>query len=327
MTERLFWAAVRMTSRDINRILVTGGAGFIGSHTIDRLVAEGRQVWVLDNLSTGSLDNLATHISDGSLKVVQGDIEDHSLLNELVGNVEAVIHLAALLDHETCIRNPHLADQVNHQGTISLLEEARKHDIRRFVYASSAAVYGDLSRMPIAEDIEPAPLTPYGASKLAGERKCAEYWRRHGLRTICLRYFNVFGPRQSSRQYSGAITAFMNKLKQAQAPTIFGDGLQTRDFVHVSDVAAANILALDAQRNGEIYNIGTGSETTIYNLAKQLIAISGQPSINPLHTSEREGEIRRSVGDIRKAKTQLQYNPRTDLQKNLTDLWNWFIRK
>ena len=316
-----------MTNKRINRILVTGGTGFIGSHTIDRLLAEGREVWVLDNLSTGSLDNLATHTSDGSLKFVQGDIGDQSLLNEMMSNVDSVIHLAALLDHEKCLRNPQLADEVNHGGTISLLEEARKHDVERFVYASSAAVYGDVPRMPIAEDYELAPLTPYGASKLAGERKCVDYWLSHGLRTICLRYFNVFGPRQSSRQYSGAITSFMNKLKQGRPPTIYGDGFQTRDFVHVSDVAAANILALDSERNGEVYNIGTGNESTIINLAQQLINISGQPSITPVHTSERQGEIRRSVADIRKSKTQIQYIPKTDLQKDLRDLWNWFIQK
>ena len=315
-----------MTNK-INRILVTGGAGFIGSHTIDRLISQGRQVWVLDNLSTGFLDNLAPHISDGSVKFVQGDIGDQSLLNELMGNVEAVIHLGALLDHEKCLRNPELADQVNHQGTLTLLEQARRHDLQRFVYASSAAVYGDVSRMPIAEDCELAPLTPYGASKLAGERKCVEYWRTHELRTICLRYFNVFGPRQSSRQYSGVITAFMKKLGQGQSPTIYGDGFQTRDFVHVSDVAAANILALDSERNGEVYNIASGMETTINSLAQNLIDISGQPSITPECTSERQGEIRRSAADIQKARTQLQYNPKTDLQENLTDLWNWFTQK
>lgn len=326
MTHTLIRAAVLVTNKPINRILVTGGAGFIGSHTVDHLLAEGRQVWVLDNFSTGSADNLTNHIKKGSLKIVRGDIGDKSLLSELMVNVDAVIHLAALLDHEECLRNPQLADQVNHKGTISLLDEARKHEVGRFVYASSAAVYGDASTMPIAEDCELAPLTPYGASKLAGERKCIEYWRIHGLRTICLRYFNVFGPRQSSRQYSGAITAFMNRLKEAQPPTIYGDGFQTRDFVHVSDVAAANILALDSDRNGEVYNIGTGRETKIDDLAQLLIAISKQPSITPVHASERQGEIRRSVADIRKAKTQLQYDPKTDLQKELTDFWNWSIR-
>jgi UDP-glucose 4-epimerase len=310
----------------INRMLVTGGAGFIGSHTVDRLVAEGRQVLVLDNLSTGSLENLAPYISDGSVRFVKGDISDRSLLSELMGSVEAVFHLAALLDHEECLRNPQLADQVNHRATIGLLEEARKHAIQRFVYASSAAVYGDASRMPITEDCELAPLNPYGASKLAGERKCIEYWQTCELRTICLRYFNVFGPRQSSRQYSGVTTAFMRKLNQGQAPTIYGDGLQTRDFVHVSDVATANILALDSDRNGEVYNIASGRQTTINALAQNLIDISGQSGVTPVHTSERQGEIRDSVADIRKARTQLRYSPQTDLQIDLADLWNWYTQ-
>lgn len=311
----------------ISRILVTGGAGFIGSHTVDRLVSEGRRVWVLDDLSTGLLGNIETHIGKGSLNVVRGDIGDQSLLAELMANVEAVIHLAAITDHEICLHNPRLADEVNSKGTFILLERAREHDLRRFVYASSAAVYGDASRIPISEDCQPAPLTPYGASKLAGEKKCLEYWRSYGLRTVCLRYFNVFGPRQSSRHYSGVITAFMKRLSHGQPPAIYGDGLQTRDFVNVSNVAEVTTLALDSEANGEVYNIASGRETTINTLAQKLIDISGRSSITPVHTSERQGEIRRSVADIQKARTQLQYNPRTDLQRDLIDLWNWYMRK
>ena len=199
--------------------------------------------------------------------------------------------------------------------------------IQRFVYASSAAVYGDVRRVPIGEDGELAPLNPYGVSKLAGEKQCVEFWERHQLRTICLRYFNVFGPRQSSAQYSGVITAFMKKLTHQESPIIYGDGLQTRDFVHVSDVVAANILALDSERNGEVYNVAAGRETTINELAQQLISISGHPSITPEHTSERQGEIRRSAGNIRKAIDELNYRPRTDLRRNLVSLWNWYTRQ
>ena len=207
-------------TRKISSVLVTGGAGFIGSHIVDRLTRDGRKLRILDNLSTGKTENLATHIRENSVEFVEGDVRDTSMVNELSSDTEAIIHLAALADHETCLRDPDLANDVNARGTLTMLEAARRHDIRSFVYASSAALYGEASNLPISEEAKLAPIAPYGSSKLAGEEHCLRYFQNYGLRTKCLRFFNVFGPRQSARQYSGVITEFMKRLKTTNLPSL-----------------------------------------------------------------------------------------------------------
>lgn len=303
------------------RVLVTGGAGFIGSHLVDLITRQGRQVWIIDNLSTGSPDNLR---KGENVKFVKGDVTDQSYVGSVIGNVDAVVHLAAILDHELCLRNPELANQVNANGTLTVLEEARKRDIERFVFASSAAVYGNATKLPITEDSKLEPLTAYGASKLAAERHCLEYARQYGLSTVCLRYFNVFGPRQTARQYSGVITEFMKNLRHNQPPLVHGDGLQTRDFVSVNDVVDATILALDSKTANGVYNIATGVETTIQDLATTLISVTGR-TLTPAHAPPRSGDIRRSRGAIGRAKDELGYSPRTNLDEDLRNLWNWYL--
>jgi UDP-glucose 4-epimerase len=303
------------------RVLVTGGAGFIGSHLVDLLAKQARHVSVLDNLSTGSLDNLS---KDDSVKFVKGDVTDPSAVGGVMANVDAVVHLAAILDHELCLRNPELANQVNANGTLTVLEEARKRDVKRFVLASSAAVYGNATKLPITEDSKLEPLTPYGESKLAAEQHCLDYARQYGLSTVCLRYFNVFGPRQTARQYSGVITEFMKNLRHNKPPIIDGDGLQTRDFVSVEDVTNATVLALDTETASGVYNIATGVETTIQNLAKILVSITGRTS-TPIYAPARSGDIGRSVGDIYRARKQLGYSPTTNLDEDLRNLWNWYL--
>jgi UDP-glucose 4-epimerase len=303
------------------RILVTGGAGFIGSHLVKRLLEQGRGVTILDNLSTGSLQNLG---DVNATKFAKGEITDRSLVAELMPDTDAVIHLAAIVDHDTCLRNPELVHEVNVNGTLVLLEEARRRDVKRFVYASSAAVYGQASELPIREDSRLAPLSPYGISKAAAEQLCLEHAQSYGMSTICLRFFNVFGPRQTARQYSGVITEFMKNLRQGKPPVIYGDGLQTRDFVNIQDVTDAILLALNSETAGGVYNVATGVETTIESLALKLIS-TGSQSLKPTYASPRSGDIRRSVGDIRKAKEELRYSPRTDLYEDLRGLWNWHV--
>jgi UDP-glucose 4-epimerase len=304
------------------RVLVTGGAGFIGSHLVKRLLERGLKVTVLDNLSTGSLNNLA---EAKAAEFVKGEITDSSLTGKLMSDVDVVIHLAAIVDHETCLRNPALAQEVNVKGTQVLLEEARRGDVQRFVYASSAAVYGHAVELPIREDSVLAPISPYGVSKAQAEQRCLEYAQTYGMRAICLRFFNVFGPRQTARQYSGVITEFMKSLREGRSPVIYGDGLQTRDFVNVQDVADAIMLATDSETATGVFNVATGIETTIEDLALALISIAGESS-KPTHGPPREGDIRRSVGDISKAREQLGYLPRTNLVENLHGLWNWYGR-
>jgi UDP-glucose 4-epimerase len=303
------------------RVLVTGGAGFIGGHLAKPLTERGFEVAVLDNLSTGSMKNLE---EASAVEFVKGEITNRSLTGKLMRNADAVIHLAAIVDHETCLRDPALAHEVNVKGTQILLEEARKRDVQRFVYASSAAVYGHAAKLPIGEDSALAPISPYGVSKAEAEQQCLEYAQAYGMRAICLRFFNVFGPRQTARQYSGVITEFMKNLREGKSPAIYGDGLQTRDFVNVQDVIDVIFLATDSETAVGIFNVATGTETTIEDLALKLISIASQ-GLKPIYGPPRTGDIRRSVGDISKAKEKLGYSPRTDLAKNLPSLWNWYV--
>ena len=305
----------------VQDLLVTGGAGFIGSHLIDRLTRDGRKVRVLDNLSTGKTENLAKQIRENSIAFVEGDIRDTSLVNDLSSSVQAVVHLAALVDHETCLRDPDLANDINARGNLIMLEAARRHDLKSFVYASSAALYGETSKLPISEEATLAPISPYGSSKLLGEEHCLRYLQNYDLKAKCLRFFNVFGPRQSARQYSGVITEFMKRLSDDEPPIIYGDGLQSRDFLNIKDIVEATILALDSDGACGVYNMATGEETTINSIAEILLKISGK-TLTPVHDPARKGEIRRSVADIGKAKAQLHFTPRTNLESDLRELWN-----
>jgi nucleoside-diphosphate-sugar epimerase len=308
------------------RVLVSGGAGFVGSHVVNELVHQGHQPIVLDNLSTGKLQNIQQHLENKAATLIEGDIRDPSISRTAMAQAEAAIHLAAIVDHETCLLHPAKAIQVNGEGTRIMLEAARENHVKRFVYASSAAIYGATAALPIDEDVIPAPLSPYGSSKLTGEGHCLNYRDRYGLDVVCLRYFNIFGPRQISRQYSGVITQFIARLKESQPPLINGDGEQTRDFVSIQDVVKATLSALDSQNASGVYNIATGEETSINQLAQLLIEISGQKHIQPTYGPPREGEIMRSVANIRKARTELGFVPETDLPRDLSQLWAWQVQ-
>jgi UDP-glucose 4-epimerase len=313
-------------TKEISRILVTGGAGFIGSHITEQLVHESHEVTILDNLSSGVLSNLDNCIKTKHVNFIQGDIRDRSMLDQAtMRDIDAVVHLAAIVDHETCLKNPQLAEDVNANGTMNVLESARTHDVACFVYASSAAVYGENSRLPVSEENEPSPLSVYGDTKLNGERQCLQYMREYGLRVVSLRFFNVFGPRQSARQYGGVITEFMKRLSLSQPPIIYGDGTQTRDFVNVKDVAQAIVSALDVNEAKGVFNIGTGKETSITRLADVLIKVSNHTSIHPIHVPERAHEIKRSVADIHRATSELQFKPATNLEHDIGELWKWYL--
>lgn len=308
------------------RVLVTGGAGFVGSYVVNELLHQGHQPIVLDNLLTGKLQNIQPHLESKAATLIEGDIRDPSTSRRAMAQAEAVIHLAALVDHESCLLDPGKANQVNGEGTRVMLKAARDKHVKRFVYASSAAIYGTSTALPIDENVIPAPLSPYGSSKLTGERHCLNYRDRYGLDVVCLRYFNIFGPRQTARQYSGVITQFIARLKEFQPPIVNGDGEQTRDFVSVQDVVKATLSALNSQQASGVYNVATGKETSINQLAHLLIEISGQKPIQPTYGPPREGEIRRSVANIRKARTELGFVPETDLPRDLSQLWAWQIR-
>ena len=302
-------------------MLVTGGAGFIGSHTVDALLGEGVSVWALDDLSTGTLRNLLAWKKNKKLHFRRGSTLQRNLVRSLVHRVDAVIHLAAVVSPYYSVKEPERVNAVNVNGTLNILNAALRHKIQRLVFASSSSVYGDQKELPITEDNPLHPITPYGASKLSGEQYCGAYNRTYGLSTVALRYFNVYGERQSANPYSGVIAIFSKQLKRGVRPKIFGDGLQTRDFIHVSDVVKANLLALSTRKGvGDAFNIGTGHSATINALVSLLSGLSGKPEITPIHVSARAGDIRYSFANVCKAREILRFQPKVELNKGLQSL-------
>ena len=301
-----------------SRILVTGGAGFIGSHLVDRLIKEGYEVVVLDNFFSGNIENIKHHLESRMFYLVKGNVRSSDKVEEAIMNVDAVFHLAAIVSVPLSIENPLLVNDVNVAGTLNLLKASLKADVKRFIYVSSCAVYGEVDRLPVDERRPANPISPYAVSKLAAEYYCKVFYENYGLDTLCLRYFNVYGPRQVRDSYSGVITQFIDRLKQGKPPIIYGDGQQTRDFVHVRDVVDANMLALSSQRSvGEVVNVGTGKQTMINQLAEVLLELSGRSYLKPKYEAPRKGDIRNSCADISKAKRALGYEPKVTLKEGL----------
>ncbi|MSR83324.1 MAG: SDR family oxidoreductase [Candidatus Latescibacteria bacterium] len=302
------------------RYLVTGGAGFIGSHLCRRLVAEGHAVRVLDNLSTGKRANLEGVEVDWAV----GDLRDEALLAAALRGVEYVYHHAAIASVAVSVAQPLLEQEVNVVGTLRLLEAARQAGVRRLVFAASAAAYGNNPESPKREGMRPEPASPYGLSKVAGEYYCRIYSEIFGLETVCLRYFNVFGPRQDpASPYSGVISLFVKRLLLGQPPIIQGDGEQSRDFVYVEDVVQANLRASQVdQARGEVYNIGCGCSTTIKELAGLLNQLLGT-GLEPEFAPARPGDVRRSLADISRACAGLGYAPAFTLTEGLARTLEW----
>ena len=300
------------------RVLVTGGAGFIGSHTVDLLLNEGAEVWVLDNLSSGSLSNLKIWRKNPKFHFRNGTITQYGLIDSLSKRTEAIIHLAAIVSPYLSIRRPEIVNEVNVSGTLNVLRAALKNKIRKVVFASSSSVYGNQNALPISEDNPLYPVTPYGVSKLAGDKYCGAYYRTYGLNTVSLRYFNVYGERQSANPYSGVIAIFAKHLAQGRRPTIYGDGRQTRDFINVSDVVRANLQALQTKNGlGEAFNIGTGVATTINQLYSELAKLYESPETAPIHADARPGDIRESYANMVRVKSVLGFEPTIELKKGL----------
>jgi UDP-glucose 4-epimerase len=299
--------------------LVTGGAGFIGSHLVEALVAEGHTVTVLDNLSTGSLENLAA-VSD-RVKFVQGDVRDETAVQQAAAGVELIFHLAAMVSVPQSMADPVEAEVINTVGTLNVLQAARAAGSRRMVLSSTCAVYGDEPTLPKKELMIPQPNSPYAISKLAAELYCGLFYEAFGLETVVLRYFNVFGPRQDpSSPYSGVVSIFVNRLSRGQQPAIFGDGEQTRDFVYVGDVVRANLLAaLTPAAARQTFNIGTGRPVSINRLFRALSRILNQP-IEPDYQPPRQGDIIHSYGDAARAGSTLNWTAQVSLEEGLERL-------
>ncbi|KUO39422.1 MAG: hypothetical protein AVW05_01515 [Hadesarchaea archaeon DG-33] len=304
------------------KVLVTGGAGFIGSHLVDGLLARGHSVTVFDNLSSGTMDNLKTHTGKPAYRFIQGDIRDAEAVERALAGVDAVIHEAAMISVPLSVKNPEFARSVNVDGTLTLLKASLGHGVKRFVYASSCAVYGEQAELPISENAPLQPLSPYASSKLAAEKNCLAFHERDGLETVCLRYFNVYGPRQTTGEYAGVMMKFLERLHTDQPPIIYGDGEQTRDFIFVGDVAEATLLALERKGvAGEVMNIGTGEATSINKLCEVFLRLVGKSELKPIYEVPRGGDIKHSLADITKAKKILSFKPKTSLEEGVKKLW------
>jgi len=311
---------------DRKRFLVVGGAGFIGSHLVNRLMERGFSVTVFDNMSTGSLSNLDHHLKKESFQLVKADILDVEEIRGVVRRSDVVFHLAAAVDVQRSIRDPSETYRVNVGGTLNILEACRRADTDLVVYASSCALYGDKGKVGIEEDALPRPISPYAVSKLAAENYCLSFCGTYGLPTISLRFFNVYGPRQRVGPYSGVVTKFVQKLLSCKRPTIYGNGEQSRDFVNVQDAVDSCMLCLRRKEAiGQAINIGTGRATTINSLANLLMKLTGRSALKPLYQPSREGEIRHSRADIGLAKKLLGYAPRVTLREGLRDYVAWFF--
>ena len=306
--------------------LVTGGAGFIGSHIVEELLRRKHAVRVLDNFSTGKRDNL-NFVAGPQLEILEGDIREPETVARAVAGVDGVFHEAALVSVPATIERPDLSFAINATGTFNVVDAARKAGVRRVVYASSAAVYGDTEQLPLTETLSARPLSPYGLDKLYGEHLGTLYDSLFGLEMFALRYFNVFGPRQDpASPYSGVISIFVERLRNGGVPTIFGDGEQTRDFVYVADVVEANLKAMFADYHGfRAFNVGAGRQTSLNQLFAELQKLM-KSSVAPSYAAARPGDIRHSAADISSIRQALGYAPAFGLSDGLRSLLDYIFR-
>ena len=298
----------------MSKVLVTGGAGFIGSHLVEKLLSREYDVVVLDDLSKGVSKNLSkvSHL----IKVVKADVSDASTVKEVLKGVDYVVHLAALVSVQESIEKPSLYHEVNAIGTFNLLQWSAKAGVKRFTFVSSCAVYGDPKSLPIKETDPVNPLSPYAESKLVAEEYCRAFSGQFKLGAAVLRLFNVYGPRQAYSEYSGVITRFLERLRLRQPPVIYGDGEQTRDFVFVEDVVGYAVRALETDSKVTV-NIGSAKQTTINELARLVQQLTGTLGMEPVHLQPKKGEIRHSLADISLLRSMLGQIPITRLEEGL----------
>jgi UDP-glucose 4-epimerase len=300
-------------------VLVTGGAGFIGSNLVRHLIKEGNTVTVLDNFMSGYRSNLLPFTQ---LRVIEGDIRDAAAVGKAMEGIEVVFHLAASVGNKRSIDFPVIDAEINVMGTLHILEAARKAGVRKIVTSSSAGIFGELKTFPIKEDHPIEPDSPYGCTKLCEEKLCLSYAKLYDIEAVCLRYFNVYGPNQRFDAYGNAIPIFVFRMLQNESLVIFGDGEQTRDFVHVDDVVQANIKAADATGVSGAFNIASGTRVTINRLVEMITAGNSTP-INIKHGPERPGDVRHSLADISLANQKINYMPTVDLETGIKEYVEW----
>ena len=307
------------------RFLLTGGAGFIGAHIVKRLIGEGAVVRVVDNLSTGQIARLEDLRC--SIEYVEADLADNLVSDEVVKDVDYVLHQAAVPSVQRSVRDPVGTNRANVTATLNLLESCRKTGIRRFVYAASSSAYGDTEVLPKSEEMPPNPLSPYALQKLAGEHYCKLYYSLYGLETVCLRYFNVFGPGQDPHsEYSAVIPKFISKLLINELITVYGDGEQSRDFTYVENVVDANLLALQATKAcGKVLNVGCGERITLNTLIQLLEEIVGVKA-KVSYSASKPGDVRHSLADINLARRLLEYEPKVMVKEGLRRTVEAFVK-
>ena len=306
------------------KIVITGGAGFIGSNIAEELSKEkDNEIIIVDDLSTGKIENLRKFNQSTNINFVRGSITDLNLLKRVFKGVDYVFHQAAIPSVPRSIKDPIASNNANVNGTLNVLVAAKDCDVKKVVYASSSSVYGDTPELPKRERMTPNPLSPYAVTKLLGEYYCNVFNDIYGLKTVSLRYFNVYGPRQDPySDYAAVIPKFINRVSENKPPVIYGDGEQTRDFTFVNDVVRANILAAKSDAEG-VYNIANGNRISINELANMIMKPM-EKNLKPVHDAPREGDVKHSLADISEAKKNLGYEPEYSLEEGLRRTVEWF---
>ena len=309
------------------RIVVTGAAGFIGSNLVDKLLELGAIVIAIDNLYNGRIENLENASQNPNFTFYRSDIRDLNFLIDLFRDVEIIYHQAAFTSVPQSVIMPGNCNDVNVNGTVNVLNAARKCDVSKIIYASSSSVFGDTPTLPKREDMPRVPISPYGVAKLACEAYMEAYHNVYGLNTTSLRYFNVFGPRQKDSPYSGVIAIWLGCILRNEDLVIFGDGKNSRDFTYIKDVLEANILATQHDAAGEIINIGANSPITLTELARIMLRLANKETLNITYTNPRPGDIIHSYADISKAKKLLKFEPKYNQEEGLRDYFKWYQQK
>ncbi|HEY6803154.1 MAG TPA: SDR family oxidoreductase [Pyrinomonadaceae bacterium] len=305
-------------------VVVTGGAGFIGSHIAETVAKQGAKVRIIDDLSTGHRENVEE--LPGDIEFIEGSVADIELMNRALQGAEVVFHEAAIPSVPRSVENPAQSHLASVDGTFNLLLAARDQNVRRVVYAASSSAYGDQPSLPKVEDMAPDPLSPYAVAKLVGEYYCQVFTRVYGLETVSLRYFNVFGPRQDpGSQYSGVVSRFIASLCSNETPVIFGDGEQSRDFTYIDNVVNANLkAATSTQGVGKVLNVAIGDRITLNQLLTELKDLLGKQDVQPEYRESRVGDVRHSLADTTRARELLGYEPTVELREGLKRTIDWW---